>query len=452
MKKSVKKDLLEEYVLLASMIKWIALSVTIGLVVGGATALFIKLVHVSSSLTHDYKYYFLFMPLAFFLSSYIVLKLAPEAKGHGTEKAIEAVNKRAGRVDIKVVPVKLLTTLITIIFGGSVGMEGPATQIGAGISSKVGDILKLNDIDRKRVVVCGIASGFVGVFGSPVGAAIFAAEVLYIGQFAYLALFPSLISAFVSFFVGRALGTKPLIQYFINIKEFNTGIMLLRMFLFGIVIGILGMAFIRFVNLVEDFFEKLKIYAPLKGLIGGILVLLIVLVTGSYDYMGIGEEVIERAVNGGNINSLAFFWKTLTTSLTLGSGGSGGILTPMLYVGATAGSVWSHIVNGSSTFYAAVGMVSFLATCANTPIAGIVISMELFGSEVGMYAAIVCVIAYLIVGHKSIYPTQILVKSKTPSLFMDTDCEIYKVDKQFIIRNSMLKKIVKSDKKSNINN
>lgn len=446
MGKEMKKDLLEEYVLMASMIKWVVLSVIIGLVVGGATALFVKLVYASSSIVHKNKYYFLFMPVAFFLSSFIVLKLAPEAKGHGTEKAIEAVNKKEGRVDIKVVPVKLLTTLITIIFGGSVGLEGPATQIGAGISSKIGEMLKLKDIDRKRVAVCGIASGFVGVFGAPVGAAIFAAEVLYIGQFSYLALFPSLISAFVSFFVGKALGTKTLIKYFINIKEFSTGIMLLRMILFGIVIGILAMIFIRFVNRVEHFFQKLNIYAPLKGVIGGLCVLLIVLVTGSHDYMGIGEEVIERAVTGQNINPLAFFWKTLTTSLTLGSGGSGGILTPMLYVGAAAGSVWAHIVNGGSTFYAAVGMVSFLAACTNTPIAGIVISMELFGSDVGMYAAIACVIAYLIVGHKSIYPTQILVKSKTPSLFMDTDCEICKADKKFTIKNQVLKNIVKKDR------
>ncbi|WP_027624356.1 chloride channel protein [Clostridium lundense] len=448
MNKSMKKDVLEEYVLIASMIKWLFLSVIIGLVVGGATAVFIKLVGTASSFTHRYKYYYLFMPLAFFLSSYIVLKLAPEAKGHGTEKAIEAVNKNSGKMNIKVVPVKLLTTLITIIFGGSVGMEGPATQIGAGISSKIGEMLKLNDIDRKRVVVCGIASGFVGVFGSPVGAAVFAAEVLYIGQFSYLALFPSLISAFVSFFIGRYLGTKPLIQYFINMKEFSTGVMLLRMIVFGIFIGVLAMFFIRFVNFIENCFKKINIYAPLKGIIGGLLVILVVLITGSEAYMGIGEEVIERAVQGQTISPFASLWKTLTTSITLGSGGSGGILTPMLYVGATAGSVWSHIVNGSATFYAAVGMVSFLASCANTPLAGIVMSMELFGSEVGMYAAIVCVISYLIVGHKSIYPTQIIVKSKTPSLFMDTDCEIGKVDKRFIIKNHILKKIVKD----NINN
>ncbi|WP_051593340.1 chloride channel protein [Clostridium tetanomorphum] len=447
----MERDILEEYVLIASMIKWLLISIGIGFVVGGATAVFIKLVGTASEFTHRYKYYYLLMPIAFFLSSYIVLKLAPDAEGHGTEKAIEAVNKRAGKMNIKVVPVKLLTTLITIIFGGSVGMEGPATQIGAGISSKIGEVLKLNDVDRKRVVICGIASGFVGVFGSPVGAAVFAAEVLCIGQFAYLALFPSLISAFVSFFVGRSLGTKPLIQYFVNMKEFSTSVMLFRMIVFGMIIGVLAMAFIRFVNFVERCFQNLNIYQPLKGIIGGILVILVVLITGSEAYMGIGEEIIEKAVEGHAVNPFAFFWKTITTSFTLGSGGSGGILTPMLYVGATAGNVWANIVNGSTAFYAAIGMVSFLASCANTPIAGIVMSMELFGSEVGMYAAIVCVISYLIVGHKSIYPTQILVRSKTPSLFMDTDCEICKVDKKFVIKNSFLKRIV-TNNNSNVDN
>ncbi|WP_125151938.1 chloride channel protein [Clostridium rectalis] len=443
MKKLIKKDILEEYVLVASMIKWIFLAAIIGLVVGMATSGFIKIVSLACSVTHKYKYYYLIMPLAFFLSSLIVIKLAPDAKGHGTEKAIEAVNKKAGKMDIKVVPVKLLSTILTIMFGGSVGMEGPATQIGAGISSQIGKILKLNESGRKRIVVCGIASGFVGVFGAPVGAAIFSAEVLYVGQFAYLALFPSLVASFVSFFVGRALKTKPLISYFIDMKQFSTEIMFLRMVCFGLIIGIIAMIFIRIVNFIEEIFKKVNIYTPIKGIIGGIVLILIVILTGTTDYLGIGEEVIEKTVMGQGVNKLAFFWKTLTTSITLGSGGSGGILTPMLYVGATLGSTWAHIVNGSQTFYSAVGMVSFMATCANTPIAGIVMCMELFGSEVGMYAAIVCVISYLIVGHKSIYPTQILIKPKTMSLSINTECEIRTSDEKFIIKNNVLKKIIR---------
>ncbi|WMJ79150.1 chloride channel protein [Clostridium sp. MB40-C1] len=439
MKVIFQKDLEEEYVLLASMIKWLVLSVFIGFIVGGATSMFIKLVNISTNFSYSFKYYYLLMPIGFFLSSFIVIKLAPDAKGHGTEKAIEAINKNIGKMNLKVVPVKLVTTLITLICGGSVGLEGPSTQIGAGIASKISDILKLKDTDRKKVAVCGIASGFVGVFGSPVGAAVFASEVLYIGRFSYISLFPSLISAFVSFSIGRFLGTKPLISYFIDMNNFTSSKILIRMIMFGLIIGILSAIFIRFVNFVESLFNKINIYPPLKGLIGGALIILIVFITGTTDYLGIGEEVILKSVTGHSMINSNFIWKSITTSLTLGSGGSGGILTPMLYIGSSIGNLWSHIINGSPSFYAAVGMVTFMATCSNTPIAGIVICMELFGSQVGIYSSIVCVIGYLMVGHKSIYPTQILVRSKTPSLFMDTNCEVRKVDRKIKISNPHLK-------------
>ncbi|WP_053956428.1 chloride channel protein [Inediibacterium massiliense] len=428
MKVILKKDLEESYVLLISMVKWLILSVCIGLIVGLATSLFIKLVDMSTSFSYGFQYYYLLIPFGLFLSSFIILKLAPDAKGHGTEKAIQAINQKSGKMNVKIAPVKLLTTIITLVFGGSVGLEGPSTQIGASIASKISDLFKLQDIDRKILAICGVASGFVGVFGAPVGAAVFASEVLYIGSFNYVSLFSSLISAFISFSVGRFLGTKPLVTYFFDISPFSNSIIITRMIVFGLLIGVCSAIFIRIVNLIEKLFEKIHIYPPAKGFIGGVIIILIVVITGTTDYLGIGGEIIHQAVMGEHVRNTDFVWKTITTATTLGSGGSGGILTPMLYVGATLGNIWANIIQGSSTFYAAVGMVAFMATCSNTPLAGIIMCMELFGSQVGMYASIVCVIGYIIVGHKSIYPTQILMKSKDPSLFMDTNCEIWQME------------------------
>ena len=184
--------------------------------------------------------------------------------------------------------------------------------------------------------------------------------------------------------------------------------MLMRMILFGIIIGVLSVIFIRFVTFVEKLFEKIKVYPPIKGIIGGVLIILIIFITGTTDYLGIGEQIINNAVKGYSVRPV--------------------------------GNLWASIVSGSVTFYAAVGMVAFMATCANTPIAGIVMCMELFGSEVGIYAAVVCVVGYLIVGHKSIYPTQILAKSKTPSLYIDTNSEIFKAEKNIKVKNKFFKK------------
>lgn len=442
MKNYFKKDWLEEYVLLASLVKWTFLSAVVGLSVGAITSLFIKAVQIGSDNVRTIHNYYLFLPIALFLSSYVVYKLAPDAEGHGTEKAIQAVHKNPNNIDMKVIPVKLISTFVTIIFGGSVGEEGPATQIGAGIASFFCRMFNLKKVDGRRLVVCGIGAGFVGVFGSPVGAAIFSSEVLFIGNISYLALFPSLISCFVSYYVGRFMGTKPLIYYFINMKQINVVDRFFKLVLFGIFIGILAVLFIELVKVTENIFKSLKIYKPLKGLIGGIIILILVFVSGSTEFLGIGENVINSAMNGQDLFGFTFLNKMIATSVTLGSGGSGGILTPMFYIGATAGNAWANIVNGSIAFYSALGMVAFLGACANTPIAAVVISMELFGADVGMYASIACIISYLIVGHKSIYPTQVVSLSKTPSLDMNTDCEISDV-KDIHIKNKLLSKFIK---------
>lgn len=135
MKNKIKMDFVEQTVLLSSGIKWITIAIFAGLVVGSVTGVFLKLLHLGEYHMTKWNYYYLFMPITFFLSSLLVVKLAPDAEGHGTEKVIEAVHQKQGKIDIKVIPVKLLATLITLISGGSAGKEGPCAQIGAGIAS-----------------------------------------------------------------------------------------------------------------------------------------------------------------------------------------------------------------------------------------------------------------------------------------------------------------------------
>jgi len=153
---------------------------------------------------------------------------------------------------------------------------------------------------------------------------------------------------------------------------------------------------------------------------------LITLITGTRDYIGIGKDVIHRAITGSNdLGILAFLIKTLTVSITLGSGGSGGILTPIFYIGATAGYSWGHLVQGNIELYSAVGIVAFLAAAINTPLAAIVMAIEMFGLNVGVYATVACAVSYIIVGHRSALPSQILAISKTPSIDLDDlDCEL----------------------------
>lgn len=425
--KSLKRLTIYESIFIASALKWTILPIIIGLIVGSFTTIFIKLINIGVKFTTQFQYYYLLLPIALFLSSFIIIKLAPDAKGHGTEKAIESVNRNQGNMKIAVVPVKLLTTFITIIFGGSVGLEGPATQIGGAISSFIGNITKMDIMDKRRLVVCGISSGFVSVFNAPVGAAIFACEVLYIGKLSYISLLPSLISSFVSYYVGLYMGNKPL-TFRINYVPNNQITAFIHICIFGVANGILAILFIKLVKYVEHAFKKIKIYAPLKGIIGGIIIILMVYITNSFTSLGIGDETMNKIILGTKTENFSFITKSLTTALTLGSGGSGGILTPMLFIGSSFGNTWAQILGLNVAFYSAIGMAAFLAACSNVPIASIIIAMELFGNDVGIYAAIAIGISYIVVGHESIYPTQFVMSSKTPSLKIKTNIEIKEVD------------------------
>ncbi|MFV9511470.1 chloride channel protein [Tepidibacillus sp. LV47] len=423
----LNRSILEESVLLASTIKWIIFSTFAGVAAGGTTSLFLNLLAYSTKEVSSWHHYYLLIPFALFLSSWFVTRFAPEAEGHGTEKVIEAVHKRNGKINLKVVPIKTLATLITLTFGGSAGKEGPSAQIGAGTASFFANVLKLNKDDYRRFVICGISAGFAGVFGTPIAAAIFAAEVLYIGNFSYRVLLPALISSYISFFINKYFGANHF-HYLIKIDNKNDFQMFFYMIIFGIIIGLVALLFIKTLDFFEKWFkEKLPIYKPLKGIIGGIFLILIVIVTKSTDFIGLGTNVIDRALAGKEVTELSFLVKIFTTSVTLSSGGSGGILTPIFFVGSTLGNAWAQLIDGNLAMYSAIGMVALLAASANTPLAAIIMAMELFGVQVAIYASIASVISYLVVGHHSVYPSQILTLPKTPSIDTDINCEIRQI-------------------------
>ncbi|MGD0229624.1 MAG: chloride channel protein [Syntrophorhabdales bacterium] len=175
---NVRIRVVEESILLVSIVKWLFLAACVGVIVGLSTTVFLKTLEKSIAFTKTFPYYFVLLPAAFFASSLIVTRFAPEARGHGTEKVIEAVHKRWGKMDPWAVPVKLVATVITIAFGGSAGKEGPCAQIGAGLSSLFAGLLRFDNIDRRKLVICGISAGFATVFGTPIAGAIFGVEVL----------------------------------------------------------------------------------------------------------------------------------------------------------------------------------------------------------------------------------------------------------------------------------
>ncbi|WP_223912354.1 chloride channel protein [Geobacter sp. AOG1] len=411
----MQRKLFEQITLIASVIKWTTYATIVGVLVGCGTTVFLTTLTWTSSQAGRYPWHYYFLPLTFAVSSFLVAWLAPEAEGHGTEKVIEAVHKRMGRIPFKVVPVKLLATVITLAGGGSAGKEGPCAQIGAGLASSFANLLRLDDVDRRKLVICGISAGFATVFGTPVAGALFGVEVLVLGQMFYDVLFPSFVAGIVGYHVTTNLG----VQYAhapLCIPPQMTGWSMAEIILLGVWCGLIALFFIEMMKLSHRSFVRFFKSRLLRGVVGGGMLVLIA-VFASPAYLGLGLDTLDAGWKGTVLPTGAFFWKSITTSITLGCGGSGGVVTPIFFIGTTAGNLFAHLFNPQYiASYSAIGMVALLAGAANTPIAASVMAIELFGPALGPHAAVACMVSFLVVGYRSIYPSQVLGIQKSASL------------------------------------
>ena len=431
----MKRILVEQVVIFISICKWCVLATVVGIIVGLATTVFLKVLNYSTALSSSYSYYFLLLPAGLFLSSVIAQYLTPGAEGRGAchcqaDEVIGAIHKRSGRMNASAVPVKLLATIITIATGSSAGKEGPCAQIGGGLSSLLADLLTFDDHDRKKLVICGISAGFASVFGTPVSGSIFGIEVLFVGGMLYEVLLPAFIAGIISYHVSSALG----ITYFYRPLEFVpvfSPFILLEVVLAGIFFGICSLLLIEIFNFVRRASERLQLWAPFKGIIGGVA-LIGLTIAFTTQYLGLGLNTIEATLQGENAVWYAFLLKILFTSITFGAGGTGGVVTPIFFIGASSGSLFAQVFGVDSATFSAIGYVSLLAGAANTPIAASIMAVELFGPAVAPYAALACIVSYLMSGHRSIYPSQVLAtgKSRTLQVQIGTEADKLKAEVQ----------------------
>ncbi len=360
---------------------------------------------------------FWFLPIALPISVWLIRTFAADARGHGTEAVIAAVHQRSGRVDWLVAPVKLAATVVTLAFGGSVGKEGPAAQIGAALTSLFADLLRLRDEDRRRLVICGISAGFAAVFGTPVSGALFGIEVLYLGRIDYSVIFPALIAGIVAHLACGVRPPFPAVQQpFADVSQIRT---ILVMLAAGALFGLIALLLIESLRFFERALRRFEQRPYVLAAVGGASLCLVYSLAGDA-YAGLGTDSINGALSGTTrIAAGAFLLKILATSITLEVGGSGGIVTPIFFVGATSGAALAPLFGVSIPMLASVGLVAMLAAAANTPIAAAVMAIELLPGPEGVYAALAASTAFLMVGHRSVYASQKLGFSKSAGLDVD---------------------------------
>jgi len=399
------------------------LSSAVGVMIGAIVTFFLKVLELSedsrSLLPFDYYY---LLPFTLVLTLWLNKTFAPSAEGHGTEKVIEAVHKSDAKINVAVIPIKLLTTILSIFSGASVGKEGPGAQIGAGAASFVSTRLKFSKQDRKKLVICGISAGFASVFGTPIAGAIFGVEVLIMGVLLYDVLLPSIIAGFAAFTTAQLLGVNYTYYDLRFYQSIDLDIpLILTVIIAGLFFGFVSDIVVTTISEVHSRIKKMNYNSYLKAFVGGIVLIMLTKIFGDY-YLGLGLSSIKSALdpamsNSGDIHWYTFILKTLFTALSLGSGASGGIITPIFYIGATSGNFFGHFVGSDYiSLFAALGFVSVLAGTTNAPIAAMIMSVELFGLEMVHYAAISIVISFLITGHRSVFSSQKVAMRKSDML------------------------------------
>ena len=408
------RRLSEELTLFIHVVKWLLLAATVGLMVGLTSTGFVLFLNFVIDMVHGAVWAYWLLPLGLAISAWLTSALIPEAGGQGVERVIRAIHLHSGKMRWQIIPAKIAATLLTIGTGGSAGNVGPCVQIGSGLSSLMADILQFDAPERKTLVICGLSAGFASILGTPLAGALFGIEALFVGSLAYQVLFPSVVAALVGYLTASFLGMPDMNFVASSFPTFDPSLLILSL-VGGVVFGIVSMVFVECLNGGKRLMYYFPASPPLYGALGGSLLLCIAWVA-SPEVLGLGTETIQRALNGGTIVWVLILGKILTTALTLNTGGSGGIILPICFIGATSGSVLGWMLGQDLSLFAALGLTGLLAGAINTPITAVMLGLELFGIASGPYLLMSCTIAFLLSGHRSAIPTQLLQLTKAPAL------------------------------------
>lgn len=358
-------------------------------------------------------------------SAVLVLRYAPEAEGHGTDGVIAAFHHDRGRIRGRVPIVKLLASTAVIGAGGSAGREGPVVQATAGVASRIADVLSLSVRERRLLVLAGIAAGVGGMFRAPLGGALFAVEVLYRShELESEGIVPAAFASIVSYTTTLSLGAPPRL-FDLPPVSYASPLEMPAYLLLALVLSVFGVIWVRFFYGVRDIFHALPIPRVAKPVLGGLgLGTLALFVPG---VMGGGYGYIQEAILGkyglAMLVVLALS-KILGTSLTVGSGASGGVFAPSVYIGAMLGGATAealkHVLPASMApqtgAFVIVGMGGFFAGIGKVPLTSLILVAEMTGDyNLFLPMLLVSSIAFLATGELTIYESQPASVARSPA-------------------------------------
>jgi H+/Cl- antiporter ClcA len=395
---------------LVALAQWIVLGGLVGLFSGAASALFLFLLGEVTDYRGGHEVIVYFLPLAGLVIGVLYARFGESIKA-GNNLVIDTIHDEGPEIPFRMTPMVLVGTVLTHLFGGSAGREGTAVQMGASLSDFLSHRLRLDSELRHQLLAAGVAGGFGSVFGTPIAGAIFGLEFVVLGRIEYRALVPALIASIVGDLTTRGLGIEHTIYPMAPHVALDP-LLCLKWLVFAVAVALTSVAFIELTHFLKRRGERHVKTLGLRMAIGGAVVVLLWKLVGTSEYLGLGVPTIVRSFHDPDLPAYTFALKLLFTAITLGAGFLGGEVTPLFFIGAALGSVVADALGIPRELGAGVGLAAVFASSSNTPLALSIMAVELLGANILPHVVIVCVVAYLITGHRSIYPSQRVTRGK----------------------------------------
>jgi len=398
-----------------TLTKWVFFASLVGALGGVVGSLFHKCIDLVTEIRIENTWIIYYLPLGGLIIAGMYQLFKKKGK-FDTNRVLESISGDE-KVPFVMAPLIFISAGITHFLGGSAGREGAALQLGGSIGYKLGKLFRFKKNDLHIMIMAGMSAVFAALFGTPVAAAVFAIEVACVGVFHHTALLACVVSSFLGYQTALWFNIPP-VRF--NIIAFSgyTADFVSKCIILAITCAVISILFCLAIKNTEKLMKNITKNRYLHGFLGGLLIVVLTSLLGTYDYNGAGMNIIEEAI-AGNAKPEAFILKIIFTSITIAAGFKGGEIVPAFFVGSTFGCLMGNILGIDPGFGAAMGFIALFCGVTNCPIASLLLAIEIFGSEWVIVFALICSISYILSGYTGLYRSQKIVYSKTSDDYID---------------------------------